>query len=1463
MLRVVCQMNTVGEPEIRWLSELQDKLGDGQIVIGVHGAAVDGELRSRFAALEGCDSLGKLLRHEELFSEDDMILPVFSGEQFDLPELDPAAEWLRDERGFVIVHGRTAKITRMDLAKNPEKLAKLDGFCGVKYGALKELWTDTLDNACPDEVRLFLQAGVAFADSALCVISTPGAIETAKGCPEDETWYGEDFFARYEELGKRYEQAFGQVPYYIQYAIGCQLLRRFNANMGKNCASQMLRDDDNRTAFFRNCERILKYVDSRILMRLDGTELMRCPEPVMALLAGLKQGQTEGTVVFSPLQDAKELYCTIGGSVITAVSRKRVTVEKVHSAGRHYVGLTVSTNGVFEAMGCTLQAVVDGRPVDLSVRDGGAVQVFGKTLFYKKNYAFKAEKRVLKAGNGIGFYYTYGNLRYPLIVEKIKTKFEYNVFAEKDSNVLRFAPVSSWKTGVTRIARGTGRRFDRLAASFRAALTGGGPMLVAMSADAEDASLERRLAALTASQLYRSGKMVIAIFTGTVQKLADSPAGQMKNVRILDRKALQNLDAIKDLLRQTGCSYFMWDSAAGSMTEGFYSDAAAFMAKNDVRVLVPANARQETFRPGENVITDLQAKPHFVPTDCRGAVYSAALLDGITQEDWDVICGIEFEDEQLLAAFCLLTRDCPVFARFAGHGFILETAVAEDGTAYRCAMDETWYFLSVEKFFLAAASRYQGKLPVYVQYVLLYRLMFRLAFNENQKDTHVITGENLPQWKAALCRVLQHISDELIVDMKHISKFHIKPHVALWLLEVKHGDDFGSSVCYNAKNLFINACGKKLLTAESQAVQIEVLDYDRDAIIMECSTPGFFEVHNILPHAEIDGTELVCENSYYFGHRKLFGESFWKRHTFRIRIPFAVLQESRLEFYYLVDGYRYPVKIGAKRFPAKLNDTVPGSYWRCKDYLLSFGKKRACIRISLYSAEKHQKLETKLQEDCMSSAAEEDRENIAYLMNLRNRFYATREEFENRNIWITFDKLYKAGDNGEYFMRRVREQGDGVEIHYIINEGYPDAERLINEGIQPLFFMSEAHILHFLNSRVIAATHANIPTFSGVPTKDFKYLQDLLQAEIVCIQHGLAVQWMPHNLYAAYDNLKRFYCASESELNNLGHHQYGYGEGALRLTGLARYDGLVSRSKRQILISPTWRSYIAMPSVAGNARPYSDTFKDTTYYKVFNGLIRNQKLAETAERCGYHVVYLLHPTLSSQVEDFTPASGIEVRSPIGASYEDMMTESDLMVTDFSGIQFDFAYMRKPIVYYHPTELPAGYGEGGFNYKEQGFGPICSDEETLVNELCRYMERECRLDEFYAARQNKFFAFDDHDNCLRIYQDLLEFDRKQQSDEREYKSFGFDAVPVLKTCVSDAGEAVICWEACPDSCGYEILACVDQYGSYQRLDVCDDTRREYPVPAGYQNYWFKVRALFCDGDIKGNCSNTVRAGTVTD
>ncbi|WP_421594745.1 CDP-glycerol glycerophosphotransferase family protein, partial [Shinella sp. M27] len=124
--------------------------------------------------------------------------------------------------------------------------------------------------------------------------------------------------------------------------------------------------------------------------------------------------------------------------------------------------------------------------------------------------------------------------------------------------------------------------------------------------------------------------------------------------------------------------------------------------------------------------------------------------------------------------------------------------------------------------------------------------------------------------------------------------------------------------------------------------------------------------------------------------------------------------------------------------------------------------------------------------------------------------------------------------------------------------------------------------------------------------------------------------------------------------------------------------------------------------------------------------------------------------------------GVEIISALDVDYEKILTESSLMITDYSGVQFDFAYMRKPVVYYHPDELPPHYKEGGFFYDTMGFGEICTKHEEIVALICEYMENDCAIKPLYADRQNDFFAFNDLNSCKRIYDDMLEFQRVKRS-----------------------------------------------------------------------------------------------------
>ena len=104
-----------------------------------------------------------------------------------------------------------------------------------------------------------------------------------------------------------------------------------------------------------------------------------------------------------------------------------------------------------------------------------------------------------------------------------------------------------------------------------------------------------------------------------------------------------------------------------------------------------------------------------------------------------------------------------------------------------------------------------------------------------------------------------------------------------------------------------------------------------------------------------------------------------------------------------------------------------------------------------------------------------------------------------------------------------------------------------------------------------------------------------------------------------------------------------------------------------------------------------------------------------------------------------------------------------MVTDYSGVQYDFAYMRKPILYFHPEELPPHY-DSSLDYEKDGFGPIIKKENELVKELCIKMDNNCANDIKYINRANNFFEYDDYNNCERIIKAVDEYLGESEDEE---------------------------------------------------------------------------------------------------
>ena len=75
--------------------------------------------------------------------------------------------------------------------------------------------------------------------------------------------------------------------------------------------------------------------------------------------------------------------------------------------------------------------------------------------------------------------------------------------------------------------------------------------------------------------------------------------------------------------------------------------------------------------------------------------------------------------------------------------------------------------------------------------------------------------------------------------------------------------------------------------------------------------------------------------------------------------------------------------------------------------------------------------------------------------------------------------------------------------------------------------------------------------------------------------------------------------------------------------------------------------------------------------------------------------------------------------------QDLLRRAAFLVTDYSSVAMDFAYMQKPLLYYQfdLDEFRANqYKAGYFDFVRDGFGPVCTTEGEAAAALASWAER---------------------------------------------------------------------------------------------------------------------------------------------
>ncbi|EAI1460187.1 glycosyltransferase [Campylobacter jejuni] len=350
------------------------------------------------------------------------------------------------------------------------------------------------------------------------------------------------------------------------------------------------------------------------------------------------------------------------------------------------------------------------------------------------------------------------------------------------------------------------------------------------------------------------------------------------------------------------------------------------------------------------------------------------------------------------------------------------------------------------------------------------------------------------------------------------------------------------------------------------------------------------------------------------------------------------------------------------------------------------------------------------------------------------------------DIWLLMDKDYEADDNAEHLYRYIMQNHPKQKIAFALRKESSDWERLEKEGFNLIEFGSFEFERIIKKASKVISSHCDEYLIRYITPRQ----------QFIFLQHGVIKNDLSR--WLNFKKINLFITSTQAEYDSIAndYNCYKFGKKEVVLTGLARHDALLKNNRsnvKQILIMPTWRKNIVNSVVANSGkRKLNLDFKQTMYFKKYNSLINNNLLKKVCQEYGYTIVFNPHPNIMPYLKEFNFPSYIKIANQ-NESLQKLFCNSSLMITDYSSVAFEMAYLEKPVIYYQFDKeefFISQWQKGYFDYKKDGFGPVVENEENLLKELESLLQNDCKPFGVYKDNIDSTFVFKDGRCCERIY-----------------------------------------------------------------------------------------------------------------
>lgn len=375
-------------------------------------------------------------------------------------------------------------------------------------------------------------------------------------------------------------------------------------------------------------------------------------------------------------------------------------------------------------------------------------------------------------------------------------------------------------------------------------------------------------------------------------------------------------------------------------------------------------------------------------------------------------------------------------------------------------------------------------------------------------------------------------------------------------------------------------------------------------------------------------------------------------------------------------------------------------------------------------------------------------DRLVYIVKLLAAIIISRF-MSRKRIWLISERGTEARDNGYCFFLYMKKHHPEISAKYVISKSSPDYKKLSeyeDSLIEPIVDFNFMVLL--ARCEVMVGTH-------GYYWMKYKKITTILLKTLcgqtsVMIQHGIIKDIIPHYLYPVY-RTDIFTSGAKKEYEFVLE-RYNYPEGVVRYTGLCRFDNLMDfKTKRQILVMPTWRSWMWYSN---------ESATDCEWVRKYISLLQNKDLHRLLIENDLQLVFYPHIEAQKYMSAFYELnlpSCISICNISNADVQTLLKESALLITDYSSVFFDFAYMNKPVVFYQFDEKryrSEQYQEGYLDYHDT-FGYWCDNEEELTLLVKGIVSDNFSLCHEHEEKISQFFPIRDTNNCQRLFDTIQE------------------------------------------------------------------------------------------------------------